>query len=79
MAHLKYLGATFSEGEKTLLYIVFDYDGQEIHWFPKWKDVVDIVRMSYITEECCNNGQLSLLFESCLKDLTQTTPLTTPI
>ncbi len=69
--NLNFLGSTYTEDKKTLLYVVFEYQGQELKWFPKWKDVIDITRISYITEECCHNGKLSHLFENCLSDLIQ--------
>lgn len=67
--HLKYLGSAYTEGNKTLLYSVFDYQGREIKWFPKWKDVIDIMRNAYITEECCHKGKASPSLLTCLLDL----------
>jgi len=67
--NLRYLGSTYTKGETTLLYAVFDYQGRELKWFPKWKDIIDIMRNAYITEECCHNGKASPELLTCLLDL----------
>jgi len=68
-ANLKYQGNTYTEDESCLLYVEFDFHGVPLRWYPKWQEVIDIIRAAYVTEECCHNGKQSKKLERCLHDL----------
>lgn len=55
--HLKYIGDAYDN--KVLYYLAFNLNGEELHWYPRWSDVDNIMRGAWITEECVNDGKMS--------------------
>ena len=37
--------------DKDLMYVEFTANGQKIRWYPKWKEVDDILHCSWLTEQ----------------------------
>lgn len=37
--------------DKDLMYVEFTADGQKMRWYPKWKDVDDILHCAWLTEQ----------------------------
>ncbi|MBA7684117.1 hypothetical protein ES703_92507 [subsurface metagenome] len=46
-----------------LMYVAFDKDGQMLKWYPKWKEVDQILDHSWLTEEAKHGGRLTDYFE----------------
>lgn len=60
--------------EKDLMYVEFEVDGGRLRWYPRWKEVDDILRCAWLTEGAFNNSHWREFFEATcieilLKDL----------
>ena len=49
--------------EKNLMYVEFEADGQRVRWYPKWKEVDDILSCAWLTEGAFNNSRWRDFFE----------------
>ena len=67
--NLKFQGVDW---DQRLMYVSFNLNGENLRWYPKWGEVVEIFDSSLATEHGVNKGRLNeyLLF-SCLKLLTR--------
>jgi hypothetical protein len=45
--NLKFQGVDW---EKDLMYVEFEVDGQKMRWYPKWKEVDEILHCAWLTE-----------------------------
>ncbi len=58
--HLHYLDCAYDDNNnKFLYYVAFNYNGKELHWYPRWSQLDSIMRGVWITEEDVNGGKLS--------------------
>ena len=62
MANLKF--NEISWGDKSLMYVEFLLEGRKLRWYPKWKEVAELLGSSYSTEQGLNQDKLThyLLF-----------------
>jgi len=49
--------------EKDLMYVEFEADGQRFRWYPKWREVDDILHCAWLTEGAFNNSRWGDFFE----------------
>lgn len=48
-----------SYDEKHLMYVKFTYRGKLLRWYPKWKDVADLLSSTFATESVINYKKLT--------------------
>jgi hypothetical protein len=78
MANLKFNCIDWDK-DPDLMYIAFDYNGQKIRWYPKWKEVEQLLNCSYITEGGYNKGKHNYIFQlMCIQLLLEEIHLHTP-
>ena len=44
---------------KGLMYVEFSYGGKLLRWYPKWKDVAEVLSTTFFTESVLNNKKLT--------------------
>ena len=69
--------------DKNLMYVEFACDGAKLRWYPKWKEVDDILHCAWLTEsgtgqEHWRNYFSIMCNEILLKDLLRKIAKTTP-
>ncbi|GAI78442.1 unnamed protein product, partial [marine sediment metagenome] len=58
--------------EKKLMYVEFAYERKLIRWYPKWRDVAELLSSTFATEGSFHDGHLSpYLNFICLETLTR--------
>jgi hypothetical protein len=55
--------------EKDLMYVEFEVDGQRFRWYPKWKEVDDILHCAWLTEGAFNRNRWKNYFEAICMEL----------
>lgn len=63
MANLRF--QEISWDEKRLMYVAFAMDGKIVRWYPKWREVAELISSAWATEYGLNNDKLTsyLTFE----------------
>lgn len=49
--------------DNNLMYVEFEVDGQRFRWYPKWKEVDDILHSAWLIEGAFNNSRWRDFFE----------------
>lgn len=66
--HLKFQEVSWDE--RGLMYVLFKKDRKEMRWYPKWKDVADLISSTFATESGMNREKLMpYLTFTCLEVL----------
>lgn len=69
MAHLKFKQIDWDNHGSKLMYVEFDLDGKSVRWYPKWKDLSDIISFSVLTEGGGSSEKYKLFFEAMTMEI----------
>ena len=64
---LKFQQVTWDE--RHLMYVEFTADGQKMRWYPKWKEVDDILHCAWLTEGAYNKSRWKNYFDSMASEI----------